>query len=153
MITPGECFMCTWEGFVFCCFQMECSYKYQLSLSNVYLRPAFLTDFDLDDLFVDINVMLKSPLLCYCWLLLSWLVHVSCSVAQLCLTLVTLWIVACQAPLSMGFVSARILELVSISSFRPRGPFLPLPNTEIKPESLWLLAFALYYYCSYVDCM
>ena len=37
-----------------------------------------------------------------------------CLVAQSCLTLVTPWTVACQAPLSMGILQARILEWVAI---------------------------------------
>ena len=36
-------------------------------------------------------------------------------VAKLCLTLATPWTVACQAPLSMGILQARILEWVAIS--------------------------------------
>ena len=36
-------------------------------------------------------------------------------VAKMCLTLATPWTVACQAPLSMGFLQARILEWVAIS--------------------------------------
>ena len=38
-----------------------------------------------------------------------------CSVARLCLTLVTPWTVAHQAPLSMGLFPAKILECVAIN--------------------------------------
>ena len=47
-----------------------------------------------------------------------------CVCAQPCLTPVTPWTVACQAPLSMGIVQARILKWVAISfckgSSKPR---------------------------------
>ena len=36
-------------------------------------------------------------------------------VAKSCLTLLTPWTVACQAPLSMGILQARILEWVASS--------------------------------------
>ena len=36
-------------------------------------------------------------------------------VAKLCPTFVIPWTVACQAPLSMGFFQARILEWIAIS--------------------------------------
>ena len=39
-------------------------------------------------------------------------------VAKLCLTLATPWTVACQAPLSMRILQARILEWVAISFCR-----------------------------------
>ena len=39
-------------------------------------------------------------------------------VAKLCLILATLWTVACQSPLSMGFFQASILEWVAISFSR-----------------------------------
>ena len=46
-------------------------------------------------------------------------------VTKSCLTLVTPWTVAHQAPLSMGFFQARILEWIAISfsrgSSRPRN--------------------------------
>ena len=42
----------------------------------------------------------------------------------------TLWIVACQSPLSMGMLQARILEWVAMTSSRD------IPNPEIKPVSL-----------------
>ena len=41
----------------------------------------------------------------------------------------TLWTVACQAPLSMGILQARILERVAIP------PPEDLPNPGIEPES------------------
>ena len=37
-----------------------------------------------------------------------------CLVTQSCLTLATPWTVACQAPLSMGILQARILEWVAL---------------------------------------
>ena len=37
-----------------------------------------------------------------------------CLVAKSCLTLVIPWTIACQAPLSMGFSQARILEWVAV---------------------------------------
>ena len=42
--------------------------------------------------------------------------HELCLVTQSCLTLVTPWTVAHQAPLSMGILQARILEWVAIPS-------------------------------------
>ena len=39
-------------------------------------------------------------------------------VAKSCSTLVTSWTVACQAPLSVGILQARILEWVAISFSR-----------------------------------
>ena len=51
-------------------------------------------------------------------------------VAKLCLTLATSWTVACQAPLSMGILQARILEWVA-SSFS-RG----FPTQESNPGLL-----------------
>ena len=39
-------------------------------------------------------------------------------VTKWCLTLVTPWTVACQAPLSMGLLQARILEWVAMPSSR-----------------------------------
>ena len=50
---------------------------------------------------------------------------------------VTPWTVACQAPLSMGFFQARVLEWVAI--FFSRG----LPNPGIKPGSPALQADVL----------
>ena len=52
-----------------------------------------------------------------------------CSVAQSHLTLCTLWTVALQAPLSMGFSR---LEYWSGLPFPPPGD---LPNSEIEPKS------------------
>ena len=51
--------------------------------------------------------------------------HFSC--VQLC---AILWTVACQAPLSMQILQARILEWV------PCPPPWDLPNTRIEPVSL-----------------
>ena len=42
---------------------------------------------------------------------------------------VTLWTVALQAPLSMGFFQVRILEQVAISS--SRGPSQPRDRTQV----------------------
>ena len=50
-------------------------------------------------------------------------------VAKSCLTLATLWTVARQAPLSMGFFQARMLEWVAISSSGD------LPDPGIEPVS------------------
>ena len=43
-------------------------------------------------------------------------------VTKLCLTLVTSWTVAHQAPLSMGFFQAKTLEWVTISFSRGSSP-------------------------------
>ena len=47
------------------------------------------------------------------------------------------WTVACQAPLSMGILQAKILEWVA-------APYLQgnLPDSEIKPTSLMSFALA-----------
>ena len=58
-----------------------------------------------------------------------------CLVAQLCMTLVTLWTVALLAPLSMGILQARILEWVAIPS--PRGSSRPGDGTPVSHNSLW----------------
>ena len=54
----------------------------------------------------------------------------------------TLWTVACQAPLSMGFFQARIMEWVVIPS--PRGsshpgtePMSPALQADSLPLSHW----------------
>ena len=47
------------------------------------------------------------------------------------------WTIACQAPLSMGILQARILEWVAISSSRD------LPNPRIEPRSPTLQADSL----------
>ena len=52
-----------------------------------------------------------------------------CVCAQLCLTPVTPWTVARQAPLSMGIVQARILKWVAISFCRGSS------NPRIEPPS------------------
>ena len=48
-----------------------------------------------------------------------------CWVTQSCLTLMTQWTVACQAPLSMGILQASILEWVAMpfsrGSSQPRN--------------------------------
>ena len=54
---------------------------------------------------------------------------VLCLVAQSCLILCDAWTVACQAPLSMGILQARILDGLLCS---PPGD---LPNPWIKPRS------------------
>ena len=53
-----------------------------------------------------------------------------CLVAKSCLTLATLWIIACQAPLSMGFSRQ---EYWSGFPFPSLGA---LPNPGIEPMSL-----------------
>ena len=56
----------------------------------------------------------------YDWLCFSYLTNLSvymcAKLLQSCLTLATLWTVACQAPLSMEILRARILEWVAILS-------------------------------------
>ena len=54
-----------------------------------------------------------------------------CSVAQLC-SIVTLWTVACQAPLSMGFSRQ---EYWSVLSFPSLGD-LPDPGIELRSPAL-----------------
>ena len=51
-------------------------------------------------------------------------------VAKLCPTLETPWTVACQAPLSMGILQARILEWVAISF--PRRSSQPRNRTLVS---------------------
>ena len=58
-------------------------------------------------------------------------------VAQSCLTFVIPWTVACQAPLSMGVLQARMLEGIAVPSFRD------LPSPGIKPKSSALQAESL----------
>ena len=53
-----------------------------------------------------------------------------CLVTQLCPTLYDPWTVACQAPLSMGILQARILEWVAMSSFR--GSSQPRDRTQVS---------------------
>ena len=50
--------------------------------------------------------------------------------AQSCLTLATLWTIACQAPLSMQILQARILEWVALSS--SRGSSQPRDRTQVS---------------------
>ena len=56
-----------------------------------------------------------------------------CPVAESCPTLATTWTVAHQAPLSMGFFQARILEWVAISF--SRGASQPRDPTHISQVS------------------
>ena len=51
-------------------------------------------------------------------------------VAQSCLTLCNLMIVACQAPLTMGILPARILEWVAMHS--SRGLSQPRDQTQVS---------------------
>ena len=51
-------------------------------------------------------------------------------VAKLCPTFETPWTVACQAPLSMGILQAKILEWVAISF--PRGSSQPRNQTQVS---------------------
>ena len=53
--------------------------------------------------------------------------HLACSVRS---DSVTLWILACWDPLSMGFFQARKLECVAISS--SRGPSQPRDQAHIS---------------------
>ena len=55
---------------------------------------------------------------------------VMCLAAQSCLTFVNLWTVACQAPLSMGILQARILECVAISF--SRGSLKARDQTQVS---------------------
>ena len=55
---------------------------------------------------------------------------VLCLVAQFCPTFVTLWTVACQAPLSLGILQATILEWVAMTS--SRGPSQPRDWTQVS---------------------
>jgi len=50
---------------------------------------------------------------------------------------VTPWTVACQAPLSMGILQARILEWVAMSS--SRGSFQPRGQTQVSCIGRWIL--------------
>ena len=43
--------------------------------------------------------------------------------------IITPWMIACQAPLSMGTLQARILKLVAMSSFR--GSSQPRDQTQV----------------------
>ena len=60
----------------------------------------------------------------------SCLLSCCCSVAKSCLTLVTPWTVAHQAPLSMGILQARILEWVAM--FSSRGSSQPRDRTQVS---------------------
>ena len=51
-------------------------------------------------------------------------------VTKLCPTFETPWTVACQAPLSMGILQAKILEWVAISF--PRGSSQPRNQTQVS---------------------
>ena len=53
-----------------------------------------------------------------------------CRVTQSCLTLVTQWTVACQAPLSMGILQASILEWVAMPF--SRGSSQPRDWTQVS---------------------
>ena len=55
---------------------------------------------------------------------------VVCLVAQLCLTIATLWILACQTPLSMGILQASIVKWVAMPS--SRGSFQPRDQTQVS---------------------
>ena len=41
VISPGECSICTWKEWVFCCFWMECSIKINPSSLMHHLKPVF----------------------------------------------------------------------------------------------------------------
>jgi len=49
----------------------------------------------------------------------------------------TLWTIACQAPLSMGFFKARIVEWVAISSSRRSSQ--PRDGTHVSYTGRWIL--------------
>ena len=55
---------------------------------------------------------------------------VLCLVAQSCLILCDAWTVACQAPLSMGILQARILEWVAMPF--SRGSSQPRDRTQVS---------------------
>ena len=57
---------------------------------------------------------------------------------------VTLWIIVCQAPLSMGFFPARIVEWVAISS--PKGSSLSRNQTCISSVSY--IGRQILYHCA-----
>ena len=58
-------------------------------------------------------------------------------VTKWCLTLVTPWTVACQAPLSMGILQARILEWVAI--FFSKESSGTRDQTHISCTGRWIL--------------
>ena len=56
---PGECSVCTWENFIFCCILIEYSLYVWVFLSGLgYLS---LLIWCLDGLFVDVSGVLKFP--------------------------------------------------------------------------------------------
>ena len=70
----------------------------------------------------------------------TWEAHIYCGgglVTKLCLTLVTQWSVACQAPLTIGF---SMLEYKNVLPFPSLGDCL---DPGIKPESPALQAYSL----------
>ena len=78
VIYPAECLICTWEECVFCCFWIESSIKYQLSLSSLmcHLRPVFsYWFFPPNDLSIDVTEVLKSPTFIVLLFLLLWLLE------------------------------------------------------------------------------
>ena len=55
-------------------------------------------------------------------------------VVQSCLTLQNPWTVACQAPLSVGILQARILEWVEwVAMYSSRGSSQPRNGTQVFP--------------------
>ena len=57
----------------------------------------------------------------------------------------TPWTVACQAPLSMGILQARILEWVAMPS--SRGPSLPRDRTGVFLRLTCIGRWVLYHFC------
>ena len=68
---------------------------------------------------------------------LGGLLLVRCLVAKSCLLFATLWTVACQAPLSMGFSMASLVEWVAISF--SRGSSWPKDQSCVSYTGRWIL--------------
>ena len=62
-------------------------------------------------------------------------------VTQSCPTLATPWTVALQAPLSMGFSRARILEWVTNRGIKPGSPALQADSLPTEPPNYLLIGF------------
>ena len=57
-----------------------------------------------------------------------------CLITQLCLTLCNPWTATCQAPLSMGILQARILEWVTVPSYRGSSH----PGINLRYFTIWV---------------
>ena len=122
-----------------------------VSVKSNYSNVSFKTTvsfliFYLDYLSTDVSGVLKSPTIIVSLLIFSFMsvnicfVHlvapmssaccVLCLVAQSCVTLVTSWTVAHQAPLSMGILQARTLEWVAMPT--SRGSSQPRDWTQVS---------------------